>query len=920
MNAPVSAAPAVALFFAGAGAFAAEVLAVRVWSTLLGSGAVASAWVFGATVVLWALGALASGRIAAHRIFRWAALAAALSLVGLALGLPSVRDRAALGFAEGWIAAAVLTAVPAFAAGAAYPAARRAAARVGSGFSLYGAESAGAVAGALGAFLLLASLGTRAALAAAAATFLLAAAVGVGNRAAPPVRPAPVPRSLALLAFATGFVGLAFQVVALRIVSVVFGSAAFASVAVLTAFAAGFAAGAAVGGRLPVRPVRAGTVLGLVLAGSQGAALLLWLLAPVGAGALAHSGGHHAAFLAAELVLTAIAVAPLAAVLGWSFPVIAETATAHGARPLGAAVAANAIGGGVGGVLTGLFILPAFGLRGAAAVPVIAGALALFALPRSRTAVSLTVVSVAVAAVMWASGGLSGVSLLGAARGAEPAVLYNRSGASATVTVSRGYAEGSGWGELRSLFINGKADASNSVFDLSNQQFLAHLPLAAYGGADPNVLVIGLGSGITAGEALRYPAATVTAVELEPRVAEAAEHFGADNNYAVRNPRLSLRFGDGRSFLTQASERFDVITSEPSNPWVAGSGNLFTREFYRTVGQRLAEGGVFVQWLHLYGLDLPSLKSAVATFADAFPHVSLWLTFPGSDILLLSTPEPVPPDGRLPMRFRSEPEVRAALERTGIPGPDDLAGYLLLTDVGVRQFAHGAGLNTDDRPRLEFGAFQNYGRPTQAENLAALAAAVRRTRGEKIPLRLDLALELNRSGTAALVGERLDSALAVGRDRSLVELVSLALFERGTLELRRGAVDAAAERFRRMGELDPDNPWADVGLGDVAAAQNRPDEAVRLALDASRKLPESVRVLASLALAQLKSGDAPGARASARNARNFRTADPFAYAELGVAFAGLGDHVEAAAAFRKSLRLDPNQPEVRRRLLEELSY
>ena len=150
-----------------------------------------------------------------------------------------------------------------------------------------------------------------------------------------------------------------------------------------------------------------------------------------------------------------------------------------------------------------------------------------------------------------------------------------------------------------------------------------------------NALVIGLGSGVTAAAALTHEPASVTAVEISPDVVDAArEFFGDANQRVLENPKLRLVVGDARQHVLAEPDRYDVIISEPSNPWMAGVSALFTREFFTAVRSRLVEGGVFCQWGHLYNMSEADLATLLATFGDVFPKASVYV-ISEADILIV---------------------------------------------------------------------------------------------------------------------------------------------------------------------------------------------------------------------------------------------------------------------------------------------
>src|SRR5262249_51981088 len=171
-------------------------------------------------------------------------------------------------------------------------------------------------------------------------------------------------------------------------------------------------------------------------------------------------------------------------------------------------------------------------------------------------------------------------------------LLYLEDGSTATVSVRELAGQ-------RSLVINGKVDASN-MGDMLTQRLLGLLPVVMHPHPDRG-LVIGPGRGVTAASALA-PGTTraVDVVEISPEVVTASDFFRRENGDVLRSPGVTLVVGDGRSHLSFGSRRYDVIVSEPSNPWMAGIASLFTREFFETARARLQPGGIVCQWAHTY--------------------------------------------------------------------------------------------------------------------------------------------------------------------------------------------------------------------------------------------------------------------------------------------------------------------------------
>ncbi len=278
--------------------------------------------------------------------------------------------------------------------------------------------------------------------------------------------------------------------------------------------------------------------------------------------------------------------------------------------------------------------------------------------------------------------------------GVEPErILFYRDGLSATVSVHRYRGE-------TALHINGKADAS-SLRDMPTQVLLAQTPLL-FGKPARRVLVIGWASGITVGSVLRHPVERLDSVELEPAMLEASHFFDDLNGKPLEDPRVHVIVDDARSYLANTDESYDVIISEPSNPWISGVANLFTREHFREARRALVPGGRLLQWLPLYATDPDVLRSILAALRSEFPYVyGFVLDRAVPDLMLMATTEPL--DVRDVKPFESLPAaVQSDLYRVGTRSTADIWSLLRLLPEDVDELiAESATLNTDDNLFVE---------------------------------------------------------------------------------------------------------------------------------------------------------------------------------------------------------------------------
>jgi hypothetical protein len=220
------------------------------------------------------------------------------------------------------------------------------------------------------------------------------------------------------------------------------------------------------------------------------------------------------------------------------------------------------------------------------------------------------------------------------------------------------------------------------------------------------VAILGLGTGVTAATAGLFEGVrSIDIVELEPSVAEVARFFERENGGILSDPRTRLRIDDGRSHFGSRRGEYDVVISEPSNPWISGVANLYTVESFREIRESLAPGGVFGLWVQLHGISLDAYRLIARTALAVFPDATLWQVSPGDTLIICGKGGEGERDvAALGARLRGNPRLSAALgERGEVPLEPLVTSYLLGTPE-LRRFAGPGDLNTDDRNILEFTA------------------------------------------------------------------------------------------------------------------------------------------------------------------------------------------------------------------------
>jgi len=290
-------------------------------------------------------------------------------------------------------------------------------------------------------------------------------------------------------------------------------------------------------------------------------------------------------------------------------------------------------------------------------------------------------------------------------------MLYYRDGRHGTVSVMESDVQ-------RLLIINGKIDAT-SVNDLPTQVMVGQLPLMMH--PHPRrVLVIGLGSGITAGAVAQHPEIeSIDILEISPAVVAASAYFSEANRRVLDDPRVNLIVADARNYLLGTRDLYDVIISQPSNPWISGISNLFTLDFFNLLQSRLAPDGIACQWMQIYNMARKDVRSVLNSYRTPFPFVSVWLSM-SSDFIMIGSPQPHGLDGERFDLIQSHSGIGDQLAAIGKPSLGKIAPMFLFDQEFLEEYCRDAPFNTDDRPRVEFNAPQNLYRFTTEKVLREL--------------------------------------------------------------------------------------------------------------------------------------------------------------------------------------------------------
>ena len=546
----------------------------------------------------------------------------------------------------------------------------------------------------------------------------------------------------------SGFAALIHEIAWTRILSLVLGPTTYAFAATLAAVITGVALGSAAGAAVVGRTRRPAGWLALTLA--VAAITASWTYSIAGtrvpllvAQQVAAASTSFDQLLRDGTMLTAALILPTAACLGAAFPLalaMVSDPTKPAAGRFGLVYAVNTVGAVSGSLATGFLFIPLLGLQptlrivsglliASAAIVITWGALSrnarMAGALASAVAVAMTIVSppwdrdlLASGVYMYAPYVPKDLDLATQLKAGH--LLYYREGAAATVSVKR-------LTGTTSLAVDGKTDASNRG-DMLTQKLIAHLPLLLH--RDPkDVGIIGLGSGATVGAALSHPIARVDVIEISAEVVEASRYFAAENRRALDDPRTNLIVGDGRSHLLLSKRKYDVIVSEPSNPWIAGVAALFTREFFQAARDRLAPGGIMCQWANAYNISDPDLRSIVATFRSVFPEGTVWLVG-RDDVLLVAGLDSARGTGSVSLdamlgniqRNWLRPGVAEDLATVSVREPFSILSLFVGGPAELQRYSKDAALFSDDRMGLEFSAPREIHRRSSGENGEALTA------------------------------------------------------------------------------------------------------------------------------------------------------------------------------------------------------
>ncbi len=804
--------------------------------------------------------------------------------------------------------------------------------------------------------------------------------------------------TLVALAF-SGFAAMGYEIVMLRVIALAFGSSTYSFTVMLMCFITGISVGS---GLLTVmRPRRPLFLLG---ASQLAVVVSLILVTP-----LMERMPYYMALMRTQLVddalgfeLYQLAKASLCLgvllvptiCIGISFPLVTHV-QARSLRSIGSTVGStyawNTAGNVLGVLVTSLALLPAFGIRGSFEINLVlsavAGVLILVAAAEVHLVARVAAVAVAAAAaLLYASGLRSWPDAINHAtnhlRLREPAPDYLTPEQFAAYPTSsfaawkdtfvvdfenlspRFFREDENNTVLAfesdggiELFVNTKGDASTHLGDLINQVLLGHVPMFVVPEAS-TTLVIGHGSGITSGSSMRHPQERMDIVEISRGVMAADPLFAPYNYHVLDDPRSHVYVEDARTFLRTVPRTYDAIVSVPSNPWIAGIGSLFSREFFRDARQRLNDGGVLCMWFHQYEQSDEGCRLVLRTLGSVFDDVVIFHSFasPHSqepDVMAIASNGPLRPDfAAMEARFDT-PAVRADLARIGILNLATLLSYNAVSPSRFATFQDDGPINTDDHQRLQYNAPRDHFRDSTATVVSQYEGfapapdgltdgwldrylAWRAEQGEPVS-REELVIAARNLALSMTGAQELDPFLAAERNRlvrhlvarldaatsregappasparggtpPVEELVFSEALQRAMAYVLAGRPELSLPLFEHVVDLQPGNRAASQEYVAALAATGRFAEAAAELERLLGVLPDRRGALTALQLERATYLRQAGSLAAAEAVLAElapTTRDAKVHVELAVTRVQLGRLAEAEQSFRRAVELNP---------------
>jgi spermidine synthase len=727
-----------------------------------------------------------------------------------------------------------------------------------------------------------------------------------------------LPRSTAVAALigaaGSGFIMLSAEVLWARVLTFVFGHDTYAFAVLLAVVLLGLGAGGLIHRKLADRNQT--VVLG-VLTGFAAMALLdsFWIAAslivefghdPLGIEDLGNLANSLRLEFIREILYAPILVFVPSVLAGAAFPAACALYTGpmtQSGHRVGTAALANGLGAAAGALLTSFVLVSKLGIQGSFIALALTGAvvsLAIMLLGKSlikfnqnALLVAPAVLTFIIAAVIPAS--LPRAMLEEAVGKKHQRILYYEEARTGTVSVTENKINGE-----KQLFMNAVNEVTTRLVHDQSFKLLGHLGPLLHPKPEKGLMIC-FGAGLSAGAALVHPFGSLDVVEISEAMQRAARLWAKENNSVLEDPRFHLHIADGRHFLAQTKELFDVVMVDSTHPKAVDSWILYTREFYELVRSRLDDGGIAVQWVPLHGLSESEFKIIARTFQSVFPETTLWVNVgfevygQAAYVKMVGTKEPLHIDYReLALRLK-EPRINADLEPFGMSSPEEVLDSFLAGPKSAAAWTEGLPVQTDDRPIIPYTTSFSSGRRMAAPLLLAVRSGVfpllRRMGEDEAEIRKNISRAIEAVGF--LLADMLERAFETWPDGRKIRLYKE--------QSKKGR-----QYYLSLAEKYPNDPKKLFEIASYLGNLGHAQEARRLYEKAIRMNPGDKKARLNLALVMLDLGEVD---ASSDMLSQILKEDPdnaLAHYNLGVALTYLKDSSSAISHLERAVSLEPD--------------
>ena len=470
-------------------------------------------------------------------------------------------------------------------------------------------------------------------------------------------------------------------------------------------------------------------------------------------------------------------------------------------------------------------------------------------------------------------------------------ILFFKEGVHTTVTT-----ELSASGNIF-LRVNGKTDASLAL-DMRTQLLSGYLPMLFHENPK-SALVIGQGSGITLGAVEQFPVDKINLVEISPAVIEGSRFFDPFNHNALNDERLSILLEDGRNHIALSKKSYDVIVSEPSNPWISGVGALFTVDFFDLLKKRLNPGGLACIWVHT-NMSPNSFKSIIRSFTEKFPFVTMWESIAGDDYLLIGSEQEYRLSFEKTQKYLKNETTGKDFAHIGIRNVPDLMSLMIMSRPNLVEFSKNTILHTDDNSFLEFNA-PEYVYKDERDLLVRQLTPFIKLEPEFVNFKNIQPEIINRVNKRLLRLERSESQIEEIKRKARMTT----LLEQAEAAYNVGDITQALDFYAKVLALDPQHILAQMNIGNIYQELKLTEKAEQAYLNTLNSNPFYVFGSLSLARLYIFSGQPDKAIKIINDTLEWYDGDHELSLFMGLAYAFKKDPRRAIEEFEASLKWNP---------------